>query len=369
MDAYNAVICRLQGVRKHSGADRLKIAVTSNFQVIIGLEHIEGELGIYFPEGTQISRKFAEANDLIRRKDETGKQINSGMFEENRKVKTIKLRGERSEGFWCPLSYLDFVGQHKLVEGDRFDSVNTIPICHKYYTPQTLKQRNKGHSNVLPENVFMRKHFDTDQLRNNYEKIAVNSYCILTYKKHGSSFRASKALSPRKLAIKDKIARWFGVKVQEEEWGYIHGSRNITLFQGKGEDFHGDKFRREVANHIEGRLRCGEAVYGEVVGWQGPDSPIMGSHSNSKVKDKEFSKQYGETTIFKYGCPNGTWDLYIYRITQTTPCSHTRELPWEEVKLRCVEIGLKHVIECESFIFDGDIEGLKTKVAKYLDKP
>ena len=34
--------------------------------------------------------------------------------------------------------------------------------------------------------------------------------------------------------------------------------------------------------------------------------------NNKKVNDREFLKQYGETTRFSYGCENGKNDIYSY---------------------------------------------------------
>ena len=47
--AYNAIITKLKNVRTFPGADRLMLATCVGNQVVIGLDHLEDELGIYFP--------------------------------------------------------------------------------------------------------------------------------------------------------------------------------------------------------------------------------------------------------------------------------------------------------------------------------
>jgi hypothetical protein len=47
--AYTAVIAQLKNIRKHTNADRLKIATVTGEQIIVGLDHEDGDLGIFFP--------------------------------------------------------------------------------------------------------------------------------------------------------------------------------------------------------------------------------------------------------------------------------------------------------------------------------
>lgn len=46
-------------------------------------------------------------------------------------------------------------------------------------------------------------------------------------------------------------------------------------------------------------------MFYEIVGYVNETTPIMGSVSNSKVKDKEFTKKFGKETTFSYGCQPG----------------------------------------------------------------
>ena len=137
-------------------------------------------------------------------------------------------------------------------------------------------------------------------------------------------------------------------------------------------------FRREMAQKFEGKLRKGEVVYYEIVGFVNKDTPIMASVKNSKIKDKEFAKQYGEETIFSYGCdPNGDWipvsaaadefvgtpdvldfdyifppkcEVYVYRMTQVNEDGDVFELSPDQMRYRCEQMGVKYVPVFERFI-------------------
>ena len=99
----------------------LAVGEVCNETVIVSKSTENGTLGIYFSCDLQLSEKFAQANDLIRRKDPiTGKPL-GGMFDPNRKVRAQTFRGIKSYGFWAPMEYLKRAGVDitKLKEGDR----------------------------------------------------------------------------------------------------------------------------------------------------------------------------------------------------------------------------------------------------------
>jgi hypothetical protein len=68
---------------------------------------------------------------------------------------------------------------------------------------------------------------------------------------------------------------------------------------------------------------------------------------NKKTKDKAFIKQYGDTTRFTYGCEVGQSDIYVYRMNMTNEDGYVVEYPWDRVKLRCEQMGVKHVPELD----------------------
>ena len=110
-------------------------------------------------------------------------------------------------------------------------------------------------------------------------------------------------------------------------------------------------------------------VFYEIVGWvDGTEQTIMGTCSNTKIKDKEVKKLYGDETVFSYGCTPGTSDIYVYRMTMTNEDGIITEIPWEEVKNWCDRLGIKHVPEFDKFLFTTK-EDLMERVEKYYDGP
>ena len=85
----------------------------------------------------------------------------------------------------------------------------------------------------------------------------------------------------------------------------------------------------------------------------------MASGDNKKLNDKDFVKQYGQTTVFSYGCePNTYWDsttetvkafttpqsdIYVYRMTMTNEDGFTVEYTPDFMRYRCEQMGVKCV--------------------------
>jgi hypothetical protein len=126
------------------------------------------------------------------------------------------------------------------------------------------------------------------------------------------------------------------------------GSRNVILGELKpdgsvGKDnFYSDEFRKEAAKPFLGNLHKGEVVYYEVVGYAAYNSPVMGTVT---PKDKELKKLYGDEITYSYGCANGSFDIYVYRIAYQNEDGTSIDLTWDQVKKRCTELGVKYVPE------------------------
>jgi hypothetical protein len=191
--AYTAIITEIKSVRNHPNADRLNLGTCYGSQVVIGKNVQEGTKGIYFPTDGQISEEFAQANNLIRRKDENGNNV-GGMFDENRRVRTQRFRGEVSDGFWIEITSLEKVKGiskktiEKLEEGFEFDSLDGVPICQKYVSKKTLeRQKNLKQKGKIsrPESKMFKEHFDTPQFMRKIEEIPFPSILYFTEKCHG----------------------------------------------------------------------------------------------------------------------------------------------------------------------------------------
>jgi len=361
---YNAIITRLSHVREHSNADKVKLATCYGNQVVISILSEEGELGIYFQTDGVLSENFAEANNLIRKKDKNGKNI-GGMFDENCRVRTQKFRGEISDGFWCPISNLNYLKDKapkgwdpsNMEEGTEFNELFGESICFKYINKATrlAAEQNKGKkTKTAKTSIMFKEHIDTDHFGKSLHEFNNDDLVIVTLKIHGTSHREGRVLIERSLSWKDRIAKLFGVKVQEQEWVYLSGTRRVVIQESTGPQFHDPTIRDKAHNLFKDNLRKGETVYLEIVGYEGDGKSIMSPVDTTKLDDKQFSKTYsnagdGKTMNYSYGCNQGECDFYVYRMTTTNEDGQSVDYSWKDIKARCHEMGVKHTPEILSF--------------------
>lgn len=93
---------------------------------------MEGDLMLYFPADGQLSLDFCIKNHLLRKLPD-GTPDTGYLEHDKRHVKTIRLRGEPSDGIAMPLTALEPFGDiSTLSVGDRIDIFNGVEICRKY---------------------------------------------------------------------------------------------------------------------------------------------------------------------------------------------------------------------------------------------
>ena len=135
-----------------------------------------------------------------------------------------------------------------------------------------------------------------------------------------------------------------------------------------------NEFREKHEKTFEGKLHKDETVYYEIVGFTDDGTPIMPKASNKKLNNKEFIKQYGEETVFSYGCDpdNKKSDLYVYRMTTTNEDGDVVEYTPDFMRYRCEQMGVK----CVPLLWRGFIpeevnpgEYIKEIAEKYYDGP
>lgn len=381
--SYNAIICTLGPIRKHSNADKLNLTTIYGNQVVIGLDAKEGDIGIFFPTDGQLSEEYCKAHDLIGYTDPETNEKKGGYFGKNRRVRAQRFRGEKSEGFFMPISSLEFTGYDisKLKDGDQFSNLNEIEICRKYVAPSTRSQGSGKHNRTkkLKHHYLMfKEHIDTSQFAYNVNGICKynkSGLVIITEKLHGTSGRTGylKVVTdfPK---WKYKLSKIIPIFKKKEEWQTITGTRKVILDDfndpNKQGYYHSNDFRKIWHDQLQNQLRKGETIYYEIVGYVNEDTTIMPSCENKKLKDKQFIKQYGPITTFKYGCISGQCDIYVYRITMTNEDGYTVEYPWKAMTDRCDELGIKYVpLLTEPFILDHSPESLKLMVENYYEGP
>lgn len=381
--SYKAIVTKLTNVRSHSNADKVQLATCHGNQVVIGLNHTEDELGIYFPSDGQLSQGFCAANNLYRKPEmNSDPEAKPGMFDENRRVRAQRFRGEISDGFWVPLSNLDFIGGISFVEGFEFDELNGIQICEKYINPATIKaaRENQGKkTRTAKTSVMFKEHFDTAHFGKCLHEFDYGQTLIITEKLHGTSGRIGHVQIERDLTWLEKLAKRFGVRVQETEWKYLNGTRRVVLEESSGTQFHDPTIRDKAFKLFEGNLRKGETVFFEIVGYESTGASIMPKVDTTKMGDKEFTKRYGKTMPFSYGCGELQSRVYVYRMTLTDEDGHSIDYAWDDVVKRCKELGVDAVPHIRTLTLNelyeqdlkqggnGDIRDIKETFSKMVE--
>lgn len=381
-------VVRVEKLRPHSNADRLQIATFFGSDTTVDLSVKVGDIGVYFPVDLQLSEEYCAKNNLVRKKDENGNNIGGFLEPDKRNIKAIKLRGEKSDGLFMPISSFAYcfdidleAEEGKEVEpfakriplgvGDQVTILNGHEICKKYI-PRSNKRigqysnGNKTRKHRVPYAPLFAEHSDTEQLAYNLGAFKMGDEIEISLKMHGTSQRTGylPVLKGYKKTIWDKITRKPGTPIYE--YDYVSGTRRVVMedFEG-GNSFYGsNEFREQHHNAFVGKLNKGETVYYEVVGFTHTGAPIMSTGNNDKL-GKEFVKQYGKETVFSYGCdPSGekimygndsegkfsvpvecpVSDLYVYRMTMTNEDGFTVEYSPDFMRYRCEQMGVKTVL-------------------------
>lgn len=376
---YCAYITTIKEIRKHSNADRLQCVTVFGNNVIVDLSYKEGQRVIYFPTDGQLSEKFANENNLVRKKDENGNNIGGYMDPEKRNVTALKLRGEKSEGLILPIEVLSkYIDVSQLKDGDQITVLNGHEICKKYIPKANVRTRNNESNNSqkrrkeLKETVsypYFVEHIDTAQLAFNQGAFKPGDTCYITLKMHGTSARTANAIEITKKKRHYVLKKVFKLKDKEiKQFKCVSGTRRTTLRDYDGGFYGSNAFRKPYHDFFKERLPKGYEVFYEIVGWVDTNKTIMGRCSNKLIKDKDFSKMYGAETIFSYGCDVGQNDCYVYRMTATNDDGKIVEIPWEQVQIECEKMGVKCVPTFEKFLFTS-WEDLMERVEKYYDGP
>lgn len=339
-----AYITTLKNLRKHPNADRLQLGECFGNTVCVNLDYAEGEIGVYISEGAQLSEEFCEENNLCRKKDAGGNNIGGYLDPNKRNVKTISLRGEKSDGLFLPIISVFYTGVdlNEMNIGDCVDTLNGHVIATKYvprrqhregtYTPKKKKLS-------VPIAPLFEEHVDTQQLAYNLDRFAPGDLIEITLKLHGTSGRTAHlpVLKGFKKSFLDCILKREGKPIYD--WGLVTGTRRTVLDPRKeGDGYYNDNtFRIDCEKEFEDKLFKNVTVYYEIVGYTNDGTPIMGE---AKVP-KDYKKTYGDTMIFSYGCAPAEHDIYVYRMTFCNEDGDVIEIPPDVMRFYCERMNIK----------------------------
>ena len=285
--SYCGYIVQVKKLRPHNNADRLQIATFFGNDVVVDLKVKLNDKGIYFPCDLQLSKEFCNVNHLYREKDENGKNI-GGFLEENRRVKAIRLRGEKSDGLYLPLNCLSSFGDISTLNiGDQVQIFNGKVICDKYHPPVAKEKRSSTKKTPFQKRITkaiyaptFKEHEDTEQLVYNLSDFKIGDEVEISLKMHGTSQRTgylpvfcgydNKFIEKIILNLEKKTLKGLNRKIYDKllkrvnptyNYNYITGTRRTILKENSTTDFYADTdFRKIHADKFRNKLWKGECV-------------------------------------------------------------------------------------------------------------
>lgn len=329
---YAATIVRIDHLNPLENSDNIVGAPILGMQAIVSKNTEVGTVGVLFVAETQLSEDYTSHNNLYRKKELNEDKDQAGFIEENRRVRAIKLRGNRSDALFMPLSSLSYTGVdvNDLRVGDVFEELNGFEICKKYETKRKAyspheKNKNKVFTRV-DEKLFPR-HYDTTQYFRVADTFKPDTEIIVTQKLHGTLLRFSHIPVVRKLSLIEKMASKLGVKVQKQEYDHVYGSNRVIKDANNVNQnhFYDDDIWTWAGKKYDGMIPENFVVYGELIGWTKDGAPIQ--------------KHY------TYCVPKGTSEFYVYRVAQINNQGIIVDLSWDQVKEFCRDRGMKTVPE------------------------
>lgn len=337
---YLAQIVRLETVIKHPNADKLQLTTVCGAEVVTGLQAKEGDLYVYFPIECQIDHKYLcwsnSYSDSARNQD----PMKKGFFHKQGRVKMVKLRDKYSNGYIVPVSDLEdyikeFYGKtyninigsvgksFDTVAGDRFVKKFVRNVRNQSTSTKKSKGKLKKYETKIVEGQFA-FHEDTLNLRKEIAKIKPDDHIVIEEKIHGSSFIVSKVLVKKKLSLVSKIARFFGAKVEETEYGNLFASRTVIKNSridpyAENSGFYDSNIWKIVSDRVYPHLDNGVSLYGEVFGF---------TPTGSYIQPK-----------YDYGCPPRELNFIIYKGTLTLPDGKVYVMSQAQLEAYCAEKG------------------------------
>ena len=356
-----AIIVKINSIRPHPNADNLVIVDLFGTQVITSKDIQQGELMAYYDSNLRLSPEYLRSNNLYRHSELNSDPTKTGYFDDNGRVKAIKLRGEFSDGVLLSLySFKDFEpnkGKREayFVQGLEFTEYNGTSICEKYVPliPKGTKIPGEKNSKTSISSVMFKEHYDTGQFFKEQYKIAPGLIYIIE-KTHGTSGRighvivdTEKEISKWKANLIRFITRLFTRgSATFYSYRYIHGSRRVVYMDRTIEGFHDNTMREEIFNSVKGMLQKGKELYFEIYGYE--------------KSGREIQKG------FPYGCKPGEYKAKLYRVTMNNEDGELVDYSLGYVINKAKELGMEYPHIFETYYYDGTEESMKILEQKVI---
>lgn len=362
---YLVKVVNVNEFHDHPGADALKIVKVDGFSVIVGKDEKCG-MYLYFPTNCEVNPELLAYAGLYRKNGLNKNPEVSGFFEENGRVKAIKLRGEVSEGFLLPVQVfknfcIDNVNQEPegLEDGKEFDVVRgdedkSFWIVKKYI-PKGSRRRQRSGTAEGPSNVRykvpkrLKKIIDT-QFRFHYQTVLIkkcphvispSDWISITKKVDGTSGVSAYVLCKRDLTWWEKGLKWVGLMKEDPlVYDYVYSSRTVIknpyYNPGGQRSFYGEvggDVWKYADEYLRPFLEKGMTFYYEIVGFL-PNGKFIQKNNDFGMTKPAEGGEYIHGKHFR---------TLIYRITLTNADGIVHEFSPHEVQVWCKEKGLEPV--------------------------
>jgi hypothetical protein len=346
---YQAKIIYIDRFRPHTDPEvtRIKCCTVDGFNCITDIDAKPG-FYVYFPGMSCINPEFLSYANLFRHAEKNVDDTKTGLFEDNGRVKTVKLRGELSEGFIITADVLhnwilSVTNQSIDINEVVFDSVEhngkTFWVCKKYVAKasgershgRTKAPKTDRYSEII-ENQF-RLHYETVLIKKCPNVIKPNDIIHISTKFHGTSGGSAYVLCKNKLNWKQKIANYL-TKEEFNSYKYLYHSRKVikTFTQDESGYYKTDVWRY-ADEIVKSSLIKGMQIYYEIIGYT-PDGAYI---------QKDFD--YGCIPPDNQYLYNRNFKVLVYRITLTNVDGVIHEFSAKEVQQYCLKVGLTPVTE------------------------
>lgn len=349
---YLAKIIDIQNFTPHPDPEttKLKLAHADGFNIVVGIDSEPG-IYVYFPTSCEINPQLLAYGNLYRHTEKNNKpEAKAGFFEDNGRVKAIKLRGIVSEGFlmeWTLFHNFIVENTNKEIEPSiniEFDSIEdsgkSFWICKKYIIQTTIKspkesryQKRVKRFNRVVDTQF-RFHYETSIYRKVPTFIRPDDLISITSKIHGTSGISAYVLCKRP-------KKWYEIFKKEDPviYDYLYSSRSVIKnadYNPKHSGgFYGVDIWKYADDYVRPFLIKGMSAYYEIVGFLPNGGYIQKNYDYGCVPPKN-EQDYKPEVNFK---------VRIYRITLTNVNGQVHEFSAREVQQWCKINGLIPVEE------------------------
>ena len=374
---YCCSVVKIGTLKHIENSDFLAETIINGQTAIVRKDQVkEGDLMFYAPNETQLSKKFLSRNNLFdighyylnSNKKEVKDLLNTanklenellsnsykeqakkkcGFFSANGRVRMIKLKKRPSYGYLFTVQeMINFCPKTKNINMEDylnvdFDTVNGDIFIQPYIPPLPKTNEDNGlskkhksqqkkidkYDRMIAGEFFL--HYDTKPLGKNLELFSPEDSVTISVKLHGTSFILANVKTKEFIKLplckrvinfiidNTKILKKYRFKDYKVVYDNIYSSRTViknrTLNPNVSDGFYNTDIWKEYHDLLEGKVKKGITLYGEIVGYI--------SDSNKFIQSQ-----------YDYGCKVGENKLMPYRITSSLEDGSKYEWTVNEVK-------------------------------------